>query len=95
MGISFDEIIKGGLPRSGFTIIDNILDDNGGLAPNNINFLSGELIKVLIADLGDILCTWSVCMKTRRQCGHPHPGQLAQSQRYAWRALQGDPSKIL
>jgi hypothetical protein len=57
MGISFDEIIKGGLPRSGFTIIDNIFDDNGGFAPNNIDFLGGKLIKVLIADLGNILCT--------------------------------------
>jgi hypothetical protein len=55
MRISFDEIIKGSLPRSGFTIIDNILDDDSAFAPNNIDFISGELIKVLVPDLGDII----------------------------------------
>jgi hypothetical protein len=95
MRISFDEIIKGSLPRSGFTIIDNILDDDSAFAPNNIDFISGELIKVLVPDLGDILCTCSICMKERRQDRRSHPGQLAQYRQYACRALLGDPSKIL
>jgi hypothetical protein len=56
MGISFDEVLKGGFPADGFAVINNIRDHDGAFAPNDIDLFRRERSKVFVLYFGDILC---------------------------------------